>query len=226
MINRGDLSYISSDVNPLKLKLLEDYLVSGSCLDVGCGNGLYGGKILERCYDLLQIDLIDRRVPNAKQYPFRALDANRIDLIDQAFDNVVAFDVMEHLEDDSRFLQDLHRVCRGRLILSVPNADDEQPRNIGLTHMHHVDKTHRREYSKESLQAALQKNGFRVLEIRPHYNERVFYAARALAKGTFLSRVAAKTIYWQNLFYKRIGLFENRCIGDWFSASDCDNPAF
>lgn len=218
MIMWKELSFFSSEINPRKLKLLDEYLLPGSCLDIGCGNGLYGRIILERCSELLQIDVVDRRSPEAKQYPFRIMDARKLDLPAESYDNVIAFDIMEHLDDDAAFLQQVHRLCRkgGRVIISVPNEDDEQPRMLGLTHMHHVDKTHRREYTDESLRALLESNGFKVLEIQPQFNRGILNVSRALTKGTLISKLAAKTLYWQTLFYLWVGTFENRCIADWF----------
>lgn len=215
---RQENSCCSTGVNPLKLKLLDEYLLPGSGLDIGCGNGLYGKKILERCSELLQIDIVDRRLPAASQYPFRIMDAAKLELPARSYDNVIAFDIMEHLDDDVAFLQQVRRHMRGggRLILTVPNKEDEQPSMMGLTHMHHTDKTHQREYTKEGLQSLLENNGFNVFEIRPQFNRGILNAGRALAKGSLISKLVAKSLYWQNLFYLRIGIFENRCIADWF----------
>jgi len=219
---RQELSYFSSAINPRKLKLLDEYLLPGSCLDIGCGNGLYGRKILEYCSELLQIDVVDRRSPEAKQYPFRIMDARKLDLPASSYDNVIAFDIIEHLDDDLAFIRQVHRLCRGggRIIISVPNENDEQPRMMGLTHMHHVDKTHRREYTDESLRALLENSGFKVLEIRPQFNRGILNAGRALAKGNMISKLAAKTLYCQTLFYLWVGIFENRCIADWFCVAE------
>lgn len=196
------------------------FLVPGNCLDIGCGNGRYGEPILRKVRSILQIDLVDRRSEEALHYPFQAMDAMNLDLDAKSFDNVVAFDVMEHLEDDRVFLQSIRKVCRKRLILSVPNSDDAQPRRIGLTHMHHTDKTHKREYSRTSLAEVLERNGFSVLEIQAHTNRGLLNASWALAKGSVLSRIAAKSIYLQNVIYERLELFENSCISDWFCAAD------
>lgn len=217
---RQQLSCFSSGVNPLKLKLLDEYLLPGSCLDIGCGNGLYGGKILERCSELLQIDVVDRRNPEAIQYPFQSCDANNLDALDRRFENIVAFDIMEHLDDDVIFLKHVHNLMGGRLILTVPNKEDEQPRMIGLTHMHHTDKTHQREYTKEGLQSLLEDNGFNVLEIRPQFNRGILNAGRALAKENLISKLAAKILYLQTLFYLWVGIFEHRCIADWLCVAE------
>ena len=218
MKSDNQLSCFSLGVNPLKQKLLAEYLLPGSCLDIGCGNGLYGEKILERCSTLLQIDIVDRRLPPAQKYPFRAMDANNIDLISGTFNNIVAFDLLEHLKNDLTFVKGLSNLLQkqGRLIISVPNKDDEQPRIIGLTHIHFSDKTHRREYTKETLCKLLEGNGYKILQIRPHFNQGILNFGRALARRNYMAKLAAKWLYYQTLFFLAAGLFENRCIADWF----------
>jgi hypothetical protein len=105
--------------------------------------------------------------------------------------------------------------------VSVPNADDSQPAMLGLTHFHHTDKTHRREYSPASLESALARHGFRVMEIRPQYNTLwAFNAPMALARNNRVSWLAAKSIWAQCRLYEAIGLFENRCVADWLCAAE------
>jgi len=219
--NRGGLATVSSEINPNKLRLLAAFLLPGSCVDLGCGAGQYAEAIARRCGDLLQVDLVDRRLPSAQSLPFAALDAADVDTLGRAFDNVVAFDLLEHMADEDRFLSSVARVCTGRLLLSVPNADDSQPAQLGLTHFHHTDKTHKREYSPESLTRALARNGFRVIDLRPQLNTLwAFNAPMALARNNRLSWLAAKSIWAQCRLYEAIGLFENRCVADWLCAAE------
>jgi hypothetical protein len=144
-----------------------------------------------------------------------------IETLGRRFDNVVVFDLLEHIAAEDDFLASLARVCSGRLLLSVPNEDDSQPAQLGLTHFHHTDKTHQREYSPQSLSAALTRHGFRVLDIRPQLNTLwAFNAPMALARRNRLSWIAAKSIWAQCRLYEAIGLFENRCVGDWLCAAE------
>lgn len=212
----------TSGVNPLKEDLLRQFLLPGSVLDVGCGNGLYGLVVVSRGFSVLQLDIEDRRAPQARHLPFRAMDVQRLDLPDNSFDNVVAFDIIEHLDDDTLFLREVRRVCRarGRLLLSVPNPDDEQVRQIALTHIHYTDKTHRREYTKEGLATLLELEGFKVIINKPHLNRALPYFAHALAKKGFLPKVVARFITLQCLLFEHLGLFENRCVADWFCVAE------
>jgi hypothetical protein len=127
---------------------------------------------------------------------------------------------MEHLDDDVLFLQEIRRVCRGRVLISVPNADDEQPNRIALTHIHHTDKTHCREYTKDGLVEVMNRAGFQIIEVRPNINTALPYFARALAKERFLAKAAAKLISMQCKLLEKVGLFENRCIGDWYCVAE------
>ena len=219
--NRGGLATVSSEINPNKLRLLEEFLLSGSSIDLGCGAGQYGDAIARRCGDVLQIDLVDRRRAAAHPLPFTALDAVLVDTLGRTFDNVIAFDLLEHVADEDRLLAAVARICTGRLLLSVPNADDSQPAQLGLTHFHHTDKTHQREYTPQSLTDALARHGFRVIDLRPQLNTLwAFNAPMALARNNRLSWLAAKSIWAQCRLYEAIGLFENRCVADWLCAAE------
>ena len=219
--NRGGLATMSSEVNPNKIALLDTFLTPGSALELGCGSGQYGDAISHRCSELLQLDLVDRRSPAAHRFPFVAMDAADVPALGRRFDNVVALDILEHAIDEDRFLAAIAAVCTNRLLVSVPNADDAQPALMGLTHRHHTDKTHVREYSPESLASALTRHGFRVLDIRPQYNTLwAFNAPMALARGNPLSWLAAKSIWAQCRLYEAVGLFENRCVADWLCAAE------
>lgn len=217
---RQELSFASPDVNPRKIIYLRRYLLKGSVLDVGCGNGIYGLEIASRGDNVLQIDIADRRFPGARHLPFRKMDAQRLDFPNDCFDNVVAFDIMEHLDDDVLFLQEARRVCRGRLILSVPNADDESLRRLSLTHIHHTDKTHRREYTRQGLTDLLVQQGLSIVAVEPQINTMLPYFAYALAKDSIGSKIAARIISLQCRILERYGVFENRCAADWFCVAD------
>lgn len=214
------LSLYAIDVDRKKLSLLDEYLVPGKTLDIGCGNGLYGLHAATFGSEVLQIDVEDRREARARGLPLRIMDAQRLDLADSSYENVLAFDIMEHLDDDRLFLREVRRVCGKRLLLSVPNADDEQPRKLALTHIHHTDKTHRRAYLKEEIAELMELTGFRVVAITPNTNMALPYFAHALARDMFAAKVAAGVISLQCRVLQALGLFENRCIGDWYCVGE------
>jgi SAM-dependent methyltransferase len=102
-------------------------VAGGRVLDAGCGEG-YGTDILAgAASSVVGVDLevpVIRRA--AERYPraeFRAGDIGSLPFPDESFDAVVSLQVIEHVGDPSRFLQECARVLGrgGRLVLSTPN---------------------------------------------------------------------------------------------------------
>jgi len=120
---RGIGFYSDDDWN----RLLQAYLaVEGeSVLDVGVGNGAFL-NILARSGRFRRIVGIDIRRHSMLMLPdgveFRIMSILDLDFPPDTFDTVVCMEVLEHLEIDDlpTALAELRRVCRHRLITTVP----------------------------------------------------------------------------------------------------------
>ncbi len=100
--------------------------------------------------------------------PVHRIPEDRLPFAEGQFDCVVSIDVLEHLADDHRFLQEMRRVLRpgGRAVVTVPNGDPRllanrlkskvgmQPRVYG-----HL----RAGYTLAELQAAVARAGLRPI---------------------------------------------------------------
>jgi len=80
-------------------------------------------------------------------------DITNIPFPDNEFDFTYCFDVLEHVEDKAA-IQELARVTRKRLMITVPK-EDEIMENFNLTFLHYQDKTHLRNYTEESLRSLI-----------------------------------------------------------------------
>ena len=94
-------------------------------LEIGVGEGIVTQRVIERFPDasVLGLDLPDDEL--AADWQERGLscvfgDATTLPFPDDAFDLVLAIEVFEHLPQPARSLHELHRVCAGSLIASVP----------------------------------------------------------------------------------------------------------
>jgi ubiquinone/menaquinone biosynthesis C-methylase UbiE len=93
-------------------------------LEVGCGEGEICRRLRGRWAEVVGLDLPDQglrsewaKVPGPS---FLHGDAHRLPFPDDAFDVVVAVEVLEHLRDPSAGLAEIVRVARRDLVLSVP----------------------------------------------------------------------------------------------------------
>jgi 2-polyprenyl-3-methyl-5-hydroxy-6-metoxy-1,4-benzoquinol methylase len=109
-----------------KVATVVDPLKPGTILDAGCGEG----ETLERLGGLLSgsvtgIDLNPESVEFAAQRipsgSFQVADLTGLPFDSDSFDLVLCLEVLEHIPDPAPALEELARVCRGDLVLSVPS---------------------------------------------------------------------------------------------------------
>ena len=105
------------------------YSAGKSALDVACGSG-YGSALLgEKAAAVFGVDLSAEAVGHAHRHygspkvHFAQSGCLALPFPSGQFDLVVAFEIIEHLEEPEAFLAELHRVLHpaGLLLLSTPN---------------------------------------------------------------------------------------------------------
>ncbi len=134
----------------------------GDALDVGAAGG--GNTRVLR--DLgwrpvaLEYGIEGAEVAHERGLQTLRADATRIPLADGSLDLVVAFDILEHIEDDELAVREVRRLLRpdGTYLIAVP-AD---PR---LWSAHDVAVDHVRRYTRETLSSVLHRGGFDVAEM-------------------------------------------------------------
>jgi 2-polyprenyl-3-methyl-5-hydroxy-6-metoxy-1,4-benzoquinol methylase len=138
---------------------LIDQANPGSILDVGCGEGVLSERWAQRLANtrVVGLDLDDaglhahwagRAQPNLEFVTGRA---QRLPFASQEFDLVAAIESLEHVAQPRRVLEEMARVARGHLLVSVPRepawralnlARGAYPRALGNTpgHVNHWSK--------------------------------------------------------------------------------------
>jgi SAM-dependent methyltransferase len=108
------------------VKKIVDELNPGTVLEIGCGQGSFGARLARgRSYLAVEPDPTSFVVAESRIRPVggQALNAAAEDLDDdRKFDLVCAFEVLEHIEDDTAALKSWSiRIARGgHLLLSMP----------------------------------------------------------------------------------------------------------
>jgi 2-polyprenyl-3-methyl-5-hydroxy-6-metoxy-1,4-benzoquinol methylase len=157
---------ITSD-NPIHQRLYKAYVVAkdyvkGDVLEVGCGEGRGIALLEPLATSFTAVDKIKPVIDSLqKQYPqarFASMNIPPLSgITDDSYDLVVSFQVIEHIQDDGLFLQEINRVLKpgGTALLTTPN------RTLSLTR----NPWHIREYTAGELEM-LAKKIFRVTEMK------------------------------------------------------------
>ncbi len=141
--------------------LVQTHASGRAFFDIGGGNGFVALALQQAGVDVVLVEPGPQGVQHAAQRGVQQVVQATLD--DAAFEpgslpGAGLFDVLEHIEDDARFLKQLHRVLEpgGTLVLTVPaqgwlwSADDEHA-------------GHHRRYSRRSLRRGLADAGFEVV---------------------------------------------------------------
>ncbi|MFZ6011843.1 MAG: class I SAM-dependent methyltransferase [Bacteroidota bacterium] len=157
---------IASD-NPIHQRLFKAYVVAkeyvnGDALEVGCGEGRGVGLMINQVKSFTAVDKIKPVIDELqKKYPAGKFISMNIPplsgLESNAYDSVISFQVIEHIEDDLLFLKEIHRVMKPGAValLTTPN------RKMSLTR----NPWHVREYLAQEL-ADLAKKIFSQVEMK------------------------------------------------------------
>ncbi|WP_194774309.1 class I SAM-dependent methyltransferase [Pararhodonellum marinum] len=127
--------------NPIHQRLLKAYyaaksFVKGDLLEIGCGEGRGVEVLLPLVQSFYGLDKIDAILHKLRaKYPLAQFKQAHIpplsEIKDETFDSVVSFQVIEHIQEDKFFLEEIYRVMKpgGLAIISTPNIRHTLTRN-------------------------------------------------------------------------------------------------
>lgn len=159
---------------PIHARLLFAYeaaanQVKGKLLDIGCGEGRGIHYFMDKIEEYHGIDKIEEVLNKLKvQYPqgnFHHMNIPPLSsFADNTFDTVTTFQVIEHIENDVLFVDEIYRVLKpgGKLFISTPNIKMSLTRN----------PWHTREYTFKELNTLLSKK-FKNVDCQGVYGDKV-----------------------------------------------------
>jgi SAM-dependent methyltransferase len=139
--------------NPIHQRLLKAYIaakpwISGSLLEIGCGEGRGVEQLLPLAESYIGLDKIGEVIDMLRS-KFPGVDFRQAVIPpftgfeDNSYDTIVTFQVIEHIPNDRLFLQEIYRMLKpgGKAIISTPN----------ITHTLSRNPWHEREYKPQEL---------------------------------------------------------------------------
>lgn len=145
--------------NPVHQRLYFPYemaskIINGKVLELGCGWGRGVEKLIDSCDHFTGLDKNEPLIKAlSEKYPqsyFNTVDLPHLtEFQDNTFDYIVTFQVIEHIQDDHKFLEEAKRVLKpgGKILLTTVNKDYSLSRN----------PWHIREYRTEELKNLMLK---------------------------------------------------------------------
>ncbi|GAB5441125.1 MAG: hypothetical protein Fues2KO_14740 [Fuerstiella sp.] len=164
--NKAATAWVDRQLNPARAKAIEEH-AGASFLDVGCGNGRY---VLHyaNTHQTAGLDIQSYPQWEEAEFRFRTGDAAELPYDDNSFDTICCFETLEHVPDPNRVLQELHRVARRNVILSVPNCElPAALKDSRLTYFHYTDRSHVNFFRKDTLAQAFRIAGFVDCTVTP-----------------------------------------------------------
>jgi len=155
-----DSSFWFRHRNDCILEVLKSFPPSGTFFDIGGGNGYVARAIQDAGRDVVLVEPGPLGARNARKRGIRQVVQATLEdahFLPGTFPAVGLFDVVEHVEDDRRFLQDINRLLKpdGRVYITVPafqwlwsNEDEEAG--------------HWRRYTLQSLSLVLAQAGYEL----------------------------------------------------------------
>jgi len=125
-------------------------------LDLGCGTGSTAEWLEERGLQGFALDVDLHGIPSPRRARYARGSATALPFVDEAFDAVVAMDVLEHVDDEAA-LAEVRRVLKpgGLLFASVPAMP-------WLWGVRDLEAGHLRRYTRKGLLGLLGASGFEV----------------------------------------------------------------
>lgn len=190
-------------------------LKNKTILDIGCGFGWFETEALKRgVKKIVGVDILQETVEFArenvknKRAIFLKGNATKLSFVEEKFDTIIAWEVIEHVPPGSEklFFSEAFRVLKkgGCLYLSTPNdnffAKLFDPAFFLLRHRH---------YRPNDLLSLARKVDFKIekIDLRGRWGELIGGINLLLAKWVFKRDLFLKKIFisWQNDEYKKEG---------------------
>ena len=176
-------------------------------LDVGCATGGYClalGRLGFRCTGVDVNDVYVERARSAGVEAHVVAPGTPLPFTDDAFDTVLLFEVLEHVVDFRRLLDEARRVARRNVLVTVPNNGAQALlRSVSLSFDHMLDVDHVNFFTKETLEAALaERFTWHRVEEREHRDLSLLLALLPLPLRALMLGLARIRLLHPRLSYR------------------------
>ena len=107
---------------------LPSFVKTGIVLDIGCGRGRYTSLLLKKGYTVVGIDINRLRLKQASKFADVILgDCHILSFKDRSFDLVCILQVIHHIEEPQKTLDEISRLLKDGAVLYVTEVVEDNP---------------------------------------------------------------------------------------------------
>lgn len=190
MLHRDDIYATGAPIHTTSTYMVEliSRYAGKEIVDIGCAYGNYCKELNKMGFDCMGIDFnLDYCKEASKEITVCAMEAENLGFADKSVDTIVMSEVLEHIQNPYKALEEIVRVTRKNFILSVPNLDPVVECVKYNVVMHHfLEPTHVNFFTRAMLERFLKKYFpyVRVFEYGQFFNlsgKRLYYHLAAVA---------------------------------------------
>ncbi|OPY84133.1 MAG: putative S-adenosylmethionine-dependent methyltransferase [Smithella sp. PtaU1.Bin162] len=180
-----------------RLRFFRPYKKEGSVLDIGCGRAYFLLACRKKGYNVEGIDVsadVAAYVSRELKIPVHIGEAGNIELPEKTFDVVTMWHSLEHTVDPNIYLQKARHWLKddGVLVVDVPNYAGHDALKTWENWRGWQLPYHFYHFTKSSLYALLNKNGFTVIRKKHYLSEYIKEKLEKFFLPSFISRIIAR----------------------------------
>jgi ubiquinone/menaquinone biosynthesis C-methylase UbiE len=180
--------------------------LEGPFLDVGCSSGGYVSLLVSQGETAVGMDIEENEAWKHSPERFSVGSTQALEYRDNAFETVYSFEVLEHLDQPALALQEMVRVSRQNVLISVPDCEVPKVfRQSGLTYNHFSDPTHIQFFTEDALRDLFRSAGLRVVyvkRINKVFPERLYFESRGYPTAlVLLLSSLARIVPWAKKYH-------------------------
>lgn len=162
-------AFVNDRLNEI-VRSFEKYRQGNRFLDVGCGAGTLLIEALDQKWDAAGIEISEPSVKHLKKLGIKVFqgDLELAKYPDDTFDVVTSVEVLEHIEEPDRLLEEIYRILRpgGLFWGTTPHGKGASARLLGTKWSCIAPPEHIHLFSIKGMKTLLTKNKFRNIQIK------------------------------------------------------------
>lgn len=185
-------------------------------LDAGCGSGIYSLTLVQKGFEVYSVDIDKSKLEflrkNSNQLNISEGDLTHLKFKNESFDYVLCSDVIEHITDDKKAVNELSRVLKskGILALTVPAYSKKNLRDYQRFNHKRVG------YKIEDIEKLAKENNLKIVKIKKYsgpFVEKIFFINEKLYSNKGLLSILFYPFYLFSFLEDLFGINKNHFNG-------------